>query len=608
VSPDFAVWAPRPERVALLVRPASEPGSQSTVVAMERDEEGWWRPAETLPAFTAGDVRYGYLLDDADTPLPDPRSRRQPDGVHALSQSFNPAAFDWSDDRWNGRQLAGGVMYELHVGTFTPAGTLISAIERLDHLVELGVDFVELMPVNAFNGTHGWGYDGVAWYAVHEPYGGPAAYQQFVDACHSRGLAVIQDVVYNHLGPSGNYLPQYGPYLTENAANTWGAAINLDGEHSDEVRQYILDNAAMWLRDYHVDGLRLDAVHALYDARAVHILEDLAMETGGLSAALGKPFPLIAESDLNDPRLITSREAGGYGLTAQWSDDFHHALYVSLTGDKTGYYADFDSAAALAKVFEQGFFHTGTRSSFRGRTHGHPIDTWRTATWRLVVCSDNHDQIGNRADGMRLSGKIDDQQLAVAAVITLLSPFTPMIFMGEEWGARTPWQFFTSHPEPELAELIRTGRLEEFAAMDWDTSAVPDPQDPATFERSKLNWGELDSERSAQLLDLSRRLIQLRRDHPDLTDPRFDHSTTAFDHLRGWLLVERGEMIIVANFSDELAKIELPFAIEPLLQVGEATLSGPPGEATLSEPPSEATLSRPQAELAPHTAVVGARA
>ncbi|HZA32795.1 MAG TPA: malto-oligosyltrehalose trehalohydrolase [Propionibacteriaceae bacterium] len=587
---DFAVWAPRPERVAMLVRPASEPDQPGTVVAMQRDEEGWWRPAETLPAFTAGEVRYGYLLNDADTPLPDPRSRRQPDGVHALSQTFDPSAFGWSDARWYGRQLAGGVIYELHVGTFTPAGTLISAIQRLDHLVELGVDFVELMPVNAFNGTHGWGYDGVAWYAVHEAYGGPRAYQQFVDACHSRGLAVIQDVVYNHLGPSGNYLPQYGPYLTENAASTWGAAINLDGEHSDEVRHYILDNATMWLRDYHVDGLRLDAVHALYDARAVHLLEDLAMETGALSAALGKPFPLIAESDLNDPRLITSREAGGYGLTAQWSDDFHHALYVSLTGDKTGYYADFDSAAALAKVFEQGFFHTGTRSSFRGRSHGHPIDTWRTATWRLVVCSDNHDQIGNRADGMRLSGKIDDQQLALAAVITLLSPFTPMIFMGEEWGARTPWQFFTSHPEPELAELIRTGRIEEFAAMEWDTSAVPDPQDPATFERSKLNWGELDSERSAQLLDLNRRLIRLRRDHPDLTDPRFDHSTTASDHLRGWLLVERGEMIIVANFSDELAKIKLPFVIEPLLQVGQATLSGP------------------QAELAPHTAVVGARA
>lgn len=588
--PAFAVWAPRPERVDLLVRPAFEPDQTGTVVAMERDEEGWWCPAEGLPTFTAGEVAYGYLLDGSETPLPDPRSRRQPDGVHGLSQTFDSAAFAWSDARWYGRQLAGGVIYELHVGTFTPAGTLISAIERLDHLVGLGVDFVELMPVNAFNGTHGWGYDGVAWYAVHEAYGGPRAYQQFVDACHYRGLAVIQDVVYNHLGPSGNYLPQYAPYLTENAASTWGAAVNLDGEHSDHVRRYILDNAAMWLRDYHVDGLRLDAVHALYDARAVPLLEDLAMETGGLSAALGKPFPLIAESDLNDPRLITSREAGGYGLTAQWSDDFHHALYVSLTGDKTGYYADFDSAAALAKVFEQGFFHTGTRSSFRGRTHGHPIDTWRTATWRLVVCSDNHDQIGNRADGARLSGKVDDQQLAVAAVITLLSPFTPMIFMGEEWGARTPWQFFTSHPEPELADLIRTGRFSEFAAMEWDTSAVPDPQDPATFERSKLDWAELDSERSARLLDLNRRLIQMRRDHPDLTDPRFDHSVARSDHLRGWLLVERGEMIIASNFSDELAKIELPFAIEPLLEVGEAKLSGP------------------EAELAPHSAVVGVRA
>jgi maltooligosyltrehalose trehalohydrolase len=587
---NFAVWAPLPAKVALMLRPATEPQQPETVVAMERDDEGWWRPGEALPDFVEREVRYGYLLDGAHTPLPDPRSRRQPDGVHALSQSFDPSAFAWSDTRWYGRQLAGGVIYELHVGTFTPEGTLISAIERLDHLVELGVDFVELMPVNAFNGTHGWGYDGVAWYAVHEAYGGPRAYQQFVDACHSRGLAVIQDVVYNHLGPSGNYLPQYGPYLTENAASTWGAAVNLDGEHSDEVRSYILDNAAMWMRDYHVDGLRLDAVHALYDARAVHLLEDLVIVTGALSAALGKPFPLIAESDLNDPRLITSREAGGYGLTAQWSDDFHHALYVSLTGDTTGYYADFDSAAALAKVFEQGFFHTGTRSSFRGRSHGQPIDTLRTPTWRLVVCSDNHDQIGNRADGMRLSGKIDDQQLAVAAVITVLGPFTPMIFMGEEWGARTPWQFFTSHPEPELAELIRNGRLEEFAAMDWDVGTVPDPQDTATFERSKLDWAEPGTARSAALLDLYQRLLRLRREHPDLTDPRFDHGTATSDHLRGWLLVERGQMIIAANFSDELAKIELPFAIEPLLEVGESALSGP------------------QAELAPHSALVGIRA
>jgi maltooligosyltrehalose trehalohydrolase len=571
-TPDFAVWAPLRNRVALVLRPAGKPEQDLTVVKMAPDEDGWWRPAEELPDFAEDDVRYGYLLDDASTPMPDPRSRRQPEGVHALSQTFDPTGYDWSDFQWYGRQLAGGVIYELHVGTFTPAGTLISAVDKLDHLVDLGVDFIELMPVNAFNGTHNWGYDGVYWYAVHEAYGGPLAYQQFVDACHHRGLAVIQDVVYNHFGPSGNYLPQYGPYLTDSAASTWGAAVNLDGEFSDEVRRYILDNARMWLRDYHVDGLRLDAVHALYDTRAVHLLEDLAIETEALSAALGKPLPLIAESDLNDPRLITSREAGGYGLTAQWSDDFHHALFVSLTGEKSGYYADFDSVAALAKVFEQGFFHTGTRSSFRGRSHGQPIDTRRTPTWRLVVCSDNHDQIGNRAAGERLSVKINRRQLALAAMITLLSPFTPMIFMGEEWGALTPWQFFTSHPEPELAAAVAEGRLAEFAAMDWDTSAVPNPQDPATFGRSKLDWSELEAQAGQELFEVQRQILRIRRDHPDLTDPRFDQGSATSNQKQGWLLVERGQMIIAANFGAVPAEVELPFPIDSLLEVGRAAL------------------------------------
>jgi maltooligosyltrehalose trehalohydrolase len=586
---DFAVWAPLPERVALVLRPAGEPARVLTLIEMQRDEEGWWRPDEPLPGFAENEVRYGYLLEDAKTPLPDPRSRRQPDGVHALSQSFDPSRYQWSDFQWYGRQLAGGMIYELHVGTFTPAGTLSSAIDKLDHLVDLGVDFIELMPVNAFNGTHNWGYDGVHWFAVHEAYGGPLAYQQFVDACHQRGLAVIQDVVYNHLGPSGNYLPQYGPYLTQSAANPWGSAINLDGEFSDEVRRYILDNARMWLRDYHVDGLRLDAVHALHDTRAVHLLEDLAVETAALSAALGKPLPLIAESDLNDPRLITSREAGGYGLTAQWSDDFHHALYVSLTGDKTGYYADFDSVAALAKVFEQGFFHTGTRSSFRGRSHGQPIDTRRTPTWRLVVCSDNHDQIGNRANGERLSAKINRRQLALAAMITLLSPFTPMIFMGEEWGALTPWQFFTSHPEPDLAAAVADGRLAEFAAMEWDISTVPNPQDPETFERSKLDWTELEAQPARELYEIQRRLLQIRRDHPDLADPRFDHGSATSDRNDGWLLVERGQMVIAANFGSEPTKVDLPFPVDSLLEVGRAA------------------LHEQQAELGAHSGIVGKR-
>ncbi|MCW2811705.1 MAG: treZ [Friedmanniella sp.] len=568
----FAVWAPLPASVTLVVREIGETEGQK--IPMRQAEEGWWEPDAPLPGGGRGELEYGYLLDGSDTVLADPRSRRQVDGVHGWSRTYDAASFAWTDDTWNGRQLAGSIIYELHVGTFTPDGTLDAAIGRLDHLVRLGVDFVELMPVNAFNGDHNWGYDGVLWYAVHEAYGGPAAYQRFVDACHGVGLGVIQDVVYNHLGPSGNYLPQFGPYLNEGGSNTWGDSPNLDGEDSDEVRRYIIDNAVMWLRDYHVDGLRLDAVHALHDTRATHLLEELSIETEALSAFVGRPLPLIAESDLNDPRLITAREGGGYGLTGQWNDDFHHALYVSLTGDTTGYYADFESLAALGKVFENGFFHDGTRSTFRGRTHGHPIDTLRTPTWRLVVCSDNHDQIGNRAAGERLSDKLSPQQQALAALVTLLSPFTPMIFMGEEWGASTPWRFFTSHPEPELAEAVRSGRLEEFAQMEWDVANVPDPQDDSTYQSSKLDWDELQQPVHADLLAQTEALIKIRRTYPDFTDPRFDQGRATSDDEGGWLLVQRGSMTLAVNFSDAATGVPVERPLEPVYVIGEAEVDG----------------------------------
>jgi maltooligosyltrehalose trehalohydrolase len=569
----FVVWAPHRSSVTLMIKKVGD--STPVGVAMERDDEGWWIPAESLPHDGLGEFDYGFVLDGSDTVLPDPRSRRQPNGVHGWSRTFDADQFSWSDQKWTGKQLAGCIIYELHVGTFTTEGTLTAAIDRLDHLVKLGIDFVELMPVNAFNGPHNWGYDGVHWYAVDEGYGGPLGYLQFVDACHRVGLGVIQDVVYNHLGPSGNYLPHFGPYMrNDSGANIWGDSPNLDGEESDEVRRYIIDNALMFLTDYHVDGLRLDAVHALHDTRATHLLEELNIAVSARSTFLRRPMPLIAESDLNDPRLITAREGGGYGLTAQWSDDFHHALYVSLTGDTSGYYADFDSLTALGKVFESGFFHTGTRSSFRGRTHGHPIDTWRTPTWRLVVCSDNHDQIGNRAKGERLSSKISPAQQAIAAMLTLLSPFTPMIFMGEEWGAATPWRFFTSHPEPELAEMVRAGRLEEFAQMEWDTSEVPDPQDPRTFEVSRLDWSELERPRHAELLALTRRLITIRRTYPDFTDPNFDQGRARSNDDGGWLLLERGEMIMVINFSDRPTEVEVGRAVDPVITIGQIEVAG----------------------------------
>lgn len=542
----FDVWAPYAGRVRLSI--------DAETLEMRQRDGGWWTTTEPLPV---GEVDYGYLLDDDETPLPDPRSRRQPDGVHGRSRTFDAAAYAWTDQAWTGRQLAGAVLYELHVGTFTPEGTLDAALGRLDHLRGIGVDLVELLPVNAVNGTHTWGYDGVLWSAVHEQYGGPAAYQRFVDGCHVAGIGVVQDVVYNHFGPSGNYLPRYGPYLKAEGASTWGSLVNLDGENSTEVRRYILDNAAMWFTDFHVDALRLDAVHALVDGSEVHLLEELATEVSAISAHVGRPLTLIAESDLNDPVLVTPREAGGYGLDAQWSDDFHHAVHVALTGETAGYYADFEPLGALAKVCERGFFHDGTWSSFRGREHGVPIDTAKMPSWRLVVYSQNHDQVGNRARGDRITETLDDDQLACAALLTLCGPFTPMLFQGEEWAASTPFQFFTSHPEPELGRATAEGRLAEFAALGWDPAAVPDPQDERTFLRSRLDWSEPTSGRHARILSVYRDLARLRRTHADLTDPRFDRVSCTVDEDTRLFRMRRGALEIVVNFGDSPLTVPL---------------------------------------------------
>ncbi|GAA2029777.1 malto-oligosyltrehalose trehalohydrolase [Agromyces tropicus] len=577
------LWAPIPQRVAL-----RRPGHAD--LPMERDDRDRWHADVTL---APGD-EYGFVLDDDDRALPDPRSRRQPRGVHDLSAAVDLGAHDWADSGWTGRQLAGGVVYELHVGTWTADGTLDSAIERLDHLVDLGVDLVELLPVNAFNGVHNWGYDGVLWYAVHEAYGGPAAYQRFVDACHARGLAVIQDVVYNHLGPSGNYLPRFAPYLRSGERNTWGDSVNLD---EPEVRRYVVENAMMWLRDLHVDGLRLDAVHALRDRSSRHILRELAEHADALSAHVGRPLTLIAESDLNDPTLILPREAGGYGLTAQWSDDHHHAMHVALTGETAGYYADFAPLDALVKTTTRGFFHDGTFSSFRGRDHGRPIDP-DVPTWRLVTFTQDHDQVGNRAAGDRLSPALGERRLAIAAVLNLTSPFTPMLFMGEEWGASTPWAFFTSHPEPELGRATAEGRIAEFARMGWDESAVPDPQDPDTFRRSKLDWSEPEGADGAhaRLLDLHRRLLALRRQRPELTDPAFGHTTAWADDAAHRFRMDRGapdaaeRVVVLANLGEAPWAVELDGPVTVLLATDAALAAAGAPDRTVEVPAASAAI------------------
>ena len=550
---EFAVWAPKPETVRLDVDGAAYP--------MTRGRDGWWRA--TVDA--APDARYGYLLDDDPKVLPDPRSPRQPAGVHDRSQLWEPAPQVWTDDGWSGRSVQGAVIYELHIGTFTPAGTFESAIEKLDQLVDLGVDFVEVMPVNAFSGTHGWGYDGVLWYAVHESYGGPDGLIRLVDACHRRGLGVLIDAVFNHLGPSGNYLPRFGPYLSS-ASNPWGEGINIADAQSDEVRRYIIDCALRWMREFHADGLRLDAVHALVDTTAIPILEELSAATDALAEQLGRPLSLVAESDLNDPRMVTPRRDGGYGMTAQWDDDIHHAIHTAVSGERQGYYADFGSLATLATTLRNGFFHAATYSSFRQRRHGRPLDTTEFSgvpATRLLAYTCTHDQVGNRALGDRPSQNLTYGQLAVKAALVLGSPYTTMLFMGEEWGASTPFQFFSSHPEPELARATAEGRKKEFADHGWDADDIPDPQDPQTFQRSKLDWSELDTGDHARLLRIYHDLIALRRSETDLADPWLEHLIVDYDEDARWIVMRRSRLAVACNLGAE--PVAVPFTGELVL-------------------------------------------
>ncbi|MFE3428404.1 malto-oligosyltrehalose trehalohydrolase [Streptomyces sp. YPW6] len=543
----FEVWAPDADSVVLEAADVRSP--------MERDagREGWW----TARAEASDGDRYGFRVDDGPL-LPDPRSRRQPDGPDGPSAVVDQEAYAWRDG-WAGRRLNRAVLYELHVGTYTPEGTFDAAAARLGHLAELGVTHVSLMPLCPFPGVNGWGYEGVSLWAVHEPYGGPEGLKRFVDTAHGLGLGVVLDVVHNHLGPSGNHLPAFGPYFTDTHHTPWGAAVNLDAPGSDEVRAFLIGSALAWLRDYRLDGLRLDAVHALADTRALTFLEELAAAVDALAVELGRPLGLIAESDLCDPRTTTPRPAGGLGLHAQWNDDFHHALHTALTGESQGYYADFARAplAALAKTVTSAFFHNGTWSSFRGRTHGRPVDVSRTPAHRFVGYAQTHDQIGNRALGDRLASALSPGLQACAAALVLTGPFTPMLFMGEEWGARTPWQFFTDHTDPELAEAVRNGRRREFGAHGWAEEEIPDPQDPATRDRSCLDWSEPEREPHARLLSWYRELIALRRTLPDLHDPDLASVKTAFDEEARWFAYRRGDLRIVVNLADGPAAIPL---------------------------------------------------
>ena len=530
---EFSVWAPRPGQVDLVL------GGQR--LPMARGDDMWWR--RSVAAAGPG-TDYAFSLDGG-PPRPDPRSPFQPGGLDSPSRLVDHQAFSWTDGSWRARPLGSSVLYECHVGTFSAAGTFDGAAGHLAHLAALGADAIELMPVAEFSGDRGWGYDGVDLYAPHHGYGGPDGLRRLVDAAHASGLAVLIDVVYNHLGPAGNYLPEFGPYFSSRHRTGWGAAVNFDGPGSYEVRRFVIDNALLWLRDYHCDGLRVDAVHAITDSSATHILEELAAEVDALSATLRRPLFVIAESDLNDPRLVRGRDAGGYGLHAAWADEWHHALHAVLTGEKDGYYADFGALPQLAKALRQAWVYDGVFSPYRQRVHGRP-PAGLTGD-QFVVSTQNHDQIGNRAAGERLPALTSDGRLRIAAALLLTAPFIPLIFQGEEWAADTPFQYFTGHQDAELGRTVREGRRAEFASFGWDEASVPDPQDRATFRRSRLDWAEPSGGAHQGMLAWYRELIGLRRRLPALTDPRLGAVSADGDAAAGTLLLRRGPVTIAAN-------------------------------------------------------------
>jgi maltooligosyltrehalose trehalohydrolase len=544
----FSVWAPQAKRVELVLNEQRIP--------LERLADGYWQASVTVA------LTQGYMFSiDGSAPMPDPRSRWQPEGVHGLSHVVQAAELDAGpkDEHFQAAPLEQAIIYELHLGTFTPEGTYEAAQAKLPHLVALGVTHVELMPLATFPGERGWGYDGVDLYAPFPAYGTPRELAGFIRACHALKLGVLLDVVYNHLGPDGNYLGQYGPYFTDRYKTGWGTAINYDGAQSDEVRRFVIDNALMWLKDYGFDGLRLDAVHAIFSfEEAVHILEELSSAVEELGKELGRRLVLIAESDLNDPRLVHPASRGGYALDAHWVDDFHHAIHRYFTGETDGYYADFQGLPDIAAALRDGYVYQGQYSLHRKRRHGRsPVGVM---PHQLVVCAQNHDQIGNRAQGERLSMLLKMPQLKAVAALTILSPFVPLLFQGEEWGAQTPFLYFTDHQDPELGRLVAEGRSKEFSAFRWQ-GAVPNPQDLETFMRSKLNWEELAEPSHAALASWYRALIRLRRDKvvtPRESGVKPDKAATNFDARAEWLTFVHNGVLVVFNFSGRAQRVPLP--------------------------------------------------
>jgi maltooligosyltrehalose trehalohydrolase len=522
-------------------------------------------------------TRYLYRLD-GDLERPDPASKFQPEGVHGPSQVIDPN-FVWEEQHWSGVPFSHYVIYELHVGTFTAQGTFDAIVVHLDELKDLGITAIELMPVAQFPGERNWGYDGVYPFAVQNSYGGPDGLKRLIDACHQRGLAVILDVVYNHLGPEGNYLQDFGPYFTDRYRTPWGIAINYDGPDSDEVRRFFIENALNWVTEFRVDALRLDAVHGIFDFSALHILQELASAVHEQAEQLNRRIYVIAESDLNDVRLVRLPELGGYGLDAQWNDDFHHALHTLLTGERTGYYQDFGRLRDLAKAFSEGFVYSGAYSPARRRRHGN--DSKDLAAHRFVVCAQNHDQVGNRLKGDRFSALVDFEGLKLAAAVVLLSPFIPLLFMGEEYGETAPFPYFVSHSDPDLVEMVRRGRREEFAHLEW-SDEPPDPQEEATRQSACLDHSLRHQGKHRILYEFYQKLIKLRNETRAGAGLSKDRIEVVCLERESTLVVRcwgrEAQVAAIFHFGDTARSVEVPMPCGRWLKrlaSGEARWMGP---------------------------------
>jgi len=589
----FRVWAPKSQRVSVKILDSTRQHTEP----LEEKEQGYF--AGTVAGIGDG-TRYLYLLDNG-SELPDPASRFQPEGVHGPSQVVAPGRYGWQDNGWTGIPLDDYIIYELHVGTFTPQGTFDGVITRLDYLCELGITAVELMPVAQFPGERNWGYDGTYPFAPQNSYGGPDGLKRLVDACHCRGLAVILDVVYNHLGPEGNYLHGFGPYFTDRYRTPWGDAVNFDGPDSGPVRHYIISNALYWITEYHMDALRLDAIHGIYDFSFRSILQELAGAIHRQGAALGRRVYVFAESNLNDVRVIKPPETGGYGLDAQWNDDFHHALRTLLTGEQSGYYVDFGRFSDLVKGFREGFVLSGCYSSYRRRRHGN--SSAGVPPGRLVVFSQNHDQVGNRMRGERLSAHLSTQQLKLAAATVLLSPYLPLLFMGEEYAESSPFPYFVSHGDVDLVEAVRRGRLEEFAAIGCQ-GVPPDPQSGTTFLSAKLDQEQRHWGAQHTIFDFYCELIRLRKECAPLARLyREDMQVIASEEERVLAIVRSADddqVFCLFNYSDQNRVILPPLASDTLRVLLDSAGNFPPGTRL----PVYSTRPKTFPTLAPFSVIV----